>query len=178
MHSRRFLAMLAIVLALGATIVAQEKNGPKRIRQLEPNAESPKAKLSDLQWIVGTWNGKGLGGNNDEVWSSAESGSMMGMYRHHKDGKIVFYELMIITEEKGSLLLRIKHFDAQLKGWESREESKEFPLVAVEKDAVYFAGLSFHRVNANRIDVDVAIQGKDGKSEELRFEYQRVANQP
>ncbi len=103
---------------------------------------------------------KGLGGNNDEVWSSAESGSMMGMYRHHKDGKIVFYELMIITEEKGSLLLRIKHFDAQLKGWESREESKEFPLVAVEKDAVYFAGLSFHRVNANRIDVDVAIQAK------------------
>ena len=178
MRPRLFLGLLSMAFTLGSTTVAQEKNDTKRIRLLALDTEFPKAKLSDLHWIVGTWKGKGLGGDNDEVWSSAESGSMMGMYRHHKAGKIVFYELITITEEKGSLVLRIKHFDAQLKGWEAREESKVFPLVAVEKDAVYFAGLSFHKVHANRIDVDVAVQSKDGKSEELHFEYHRMANQP
>jgi hypothetical protein len=49
---------------------------------------------------------------------------MVGPYRGLKtDGSPVFNELLLLREEKGSLMVRLKHFDPDLIGWEEKDGS-------------------------------------------------------
>lgn len=66
----------------------------------------------------------------------------MGMYRLVRDGKPVFYEMMTLVEEKASLTLRLKHFNPDLTGWEAKDQTIDFPLVAVSNEIVHFDGMS------------------------------------
>ena len=75
--------------------------------------------LSSLTWLSGQWARKDAGGLAEEHWSTPAGGAMMGMFRLVKDGKVVFYELLTITEEGGKLVLRIRHLDSALNPWAS-----------------------------------------------------------
>ena len=46
---------------------------------------------------------------------------MMGSYRLVKDDKVIFYELQTIVEQGSSLVFRLKHFNADLSGWEEKQ---------------------------------------------------------
>lgn len=131
-------------------------------------AKSPTASIEDLAWIEGSWKGEALGGQTEEVWAAPSAGSMMGMFKLISEGEISFYEILTITEQSGSLLLRLKHFDKELKGWEEKDESIEFPLVEVKKDAVYFDGLTFKNASPNQLQVFVNIN-----DEEVEFLFNR-----
>jgi len=67
---------------------------------------------------------------------------MLGMYRLVKDGKPVFYELVTISEEKGSLVIRLKHFNPDLTGWEEKDKSQSFWHIKKDKARMYFEGAS------------------------------------
>jgi hypothetical protein len=151
---------------------AQEKQTENTFK-LSAGADSPPADLSAMEWLAGHWVGNALGGISEEIWSPPRGGSMMGMYRLVKDGKPVFYELLTIVEEKGSLLLRLKHFHGDLKGWEEKNDTVDFPLVAVRDGAVHFEGMSFHP-RGDDLTVYLAIGGKDGSVREEAFTYRRV----
>ena len=84
---------------------------------------SPAATLEEVSWIAGHWSGEAFGGITEEVWTPPLGGSMMCAFKLVVDGKIKFYELCTISEENKSLLLKIKHFDSDLKGWEDKNES-------------------------------------------------------
>jgi hypothetical protein len=57
---------------------------------------------------------------------------MMGMFWWDRDGRPWFFELVTIEPgAEDTLLLRIKHFHPGLVGWEEREESVRFVLVAL-----------------------------------------------
>jgi len=90
----------------------------------------PSATVGDVAWIAGHWRGEAFGGIAEELWSAPEGGSMMGAYRMIRDGKVVFYELQTITEENSSLVFKLKHFNADLSGWEGKEAAASitFPL--------------------------------------------------
>lgn len=109
--------------------------------------DSPAASLNDVAWIAGHWQGKALGGITEELWTAPLGKSMMGSFKLVVNEVVQFYELCIITEENGSLLLRIKHFNKNLKGWEEKDQSIDFPLVKIEKNKVYFDGLTFEKLN-------------------------------
>lgn len=132
------------------------------------DAQSPSADISELSWIEGSWQGEAFGGETEEVWTAPSAGSMMGMFKLISEGEISFYELMTIVEKEGSLLLRIKHFDKDMTGWEEKDKSVEFPLVDIKKNAVYFDGLTFKKVSDNEMQVFVNIEG-----EEVEFVYFR-----
>ena len=87
------------------------------------------------------------------------------------DGKIKFYELCTITEENNSLILKIKHFNSDLKGWEDKDKSAEFPLVKITKNRVYFDEFTFEKISADEINIYVVIQQKNGQQEEVKFNY-------
>ena len=91
-------------------------------------AATPPTSLTDLAWIAGDW----MGGEGDtlihEQWSTPEADDMMGMFRLIESGRIVFYEFMTITQEDSGPILRIKHFDSGLVGWEEKGESIVFRL--------------------------------------------------
>ena len=79
-----------------------------------------------------------------------------------------------MVEENGSLSFRLKHFNSDLTGWEEKNEREEFPLVKVEKNAVYFDGFTIKRISANEIHMYVVISD-EGEAEEVEFKYFRFS---
>jgi hypothetical protein len=155
MNSRKRIGILGATLALGLAVSGEGAESSKAVetaagagaqkfhaRELG-EAPSPPATLEAVAWLAGHWVGEGLGGVSEEIWSPPAGGAMMGAYRMLKDGRPVFYEFLLIVEEKGSLILKLKHFHPDLTGWEEKADFVDFPLVAVEPKAVHFDGLSF-----------------------------------
>jgi hypothetical protein len=172
MRERATLGLAICCLMVASLAVAQEKL-TERTFKLAAGDNSPPATLDAMRWLAGRWVGKALGGTSEEIWSAPNAGSMMGMYRLIKDGKPVFYELLTIVEENGSLLLRLKHFNPDLKGWEEKDKTVDFPLVAVRDGAVHFEGMSFHP-RGDTMTVYLAIRTKDGGVREEAFAYTRA----
>ena len=103
---------------------------------------------------------------------------MMGMLRLVKDGKIVFYELLTLVEHESSLLLPLKHFNADLTGWEEKADTVKFRLLKIAADAAHFAAMTFHRLSDEAVEVFLAIRNRaDGSIREERFLMQRVREQ-
>jgi hypothetical protein len=99
---------------------------------------------------------------------------MMGMYRLVRDSKVVFYELLTLVQDGGSLVLRLKHFNPDLTGWEEKQKTVDFRLVARGEGIVQFEGMSFHREGDAKLTVYLAIEGADGALHEEAFRYARV----
>nr|WP_299382666.1 DUF6265 family protein [Allomuricauda sp.] len=139
---------------------------------MKEGESSPMATLDQVTWIEGSWQGEALGGVAEEIWSPPLGGSMMFSFKLAHDGKISFYEFGHIQEKEGTLLLQLKHFDGDLIGWESREETIDFRLVKIEKDKVYFEGLTMEKIQLDKMRVSVVV-GEKGKSKELVFNYRK-----
>lgn len=132
-----------------------------------------KATLADVAWLEGRWVGEGLGGSLEEIWSPPLGGAMVATFRLVKDGAPGFYEMCWIREKDGSLEYAVKHFHADLKGWEEKDAHVAFPLVAVEADAVHFQGLTLARTAAGCTHY-LAMRQKDGTHREMALVYRRA----
>lgn len=141
--------------------------------QLSEGQKSPNASLSQVSWIAGHWTGEAFGGTAEEIWSEPLGGSMMFVFRLVADGKVSFYEAGHIQELDDSLILQLKHFDGNLRGWEEKDQTIDFKLVRLEKNKVYFEGLTMELVNKNQMNVYVLIE-QDDKTEEILFAYSRM----
>lgn len=139
--------------------------------QWQENTISPEAALTDVNWISGHWKGEALGGTAEEIWSPPLGDSMMGAFKLVADGKVKFYELCTINQTGQTLLLRIKHFDNDMKGWEEKDETEDFRLIKIEKDKVFFDGLTFEKVHHNELNIHVRFQES---GEEVTFNYKRA----
>lgn len=128
-------------------------------------------KLENIRWIAGNWKGEAFGGITEENWSEPSGGSMMATFKLINDGKVSFYEIETISEVNNSLLLRLKHFNNDLKGWETKDETVDFPLIRVTKNKAIFEGMIFESVDENNMIVYVAIEQKDGKTITIPFNY-------
>lgn len=135
-----------------------------------------KTTLADLAFIVGQWRGELQGGITEENWSSAAGGSMMGVFRYVKNGKAVFYELLLIEMTSTGPVLRLKHFHPGLKGWEEKDEVYSYPLVELRKERAVFerpdknTRLIFQRTSDATMSVWLE-QTKDGKPSTEEFKY-------
>jgi hypothetical protein len=96
----------------------------------------------------------------------------MASFKLTVNGAVKFYELVTIVEQDETLLLRLKHFAADLHGWEARDETVDFKLVKVTAGRVYFDGLTFEKVNDEEMNVYVII-GDGGQQKETKFSYRR-----
>jgi len=172
MATRHILAA-CIVLCGAASVAAQDS----ALQQRTPSTftapaevPSPPATLQDMAWFAGKWTGSGLGGTCEETWSAPEAGAMMGMFRFVKDGRVVFYEFLTLVEHEGSLLLKLKHFNPDLTGWEEKADFVSFRLLKVVPDAMHFAGLTFKRVGTDRVEIFLAIRDRvTGSVREEKF---------
>jgi hypothetical protein len=136
-------------------------------------AASPPATLKDVEWIAGHWRGEAFGGITEEIWSPPLGGSMMCSFKLVTDNKVSFYEMVAMSEEAGSLIIRLKHFHGSMKGWEEKDKTIDFPLVKIEGNRAYFDGMTFERVNPDELHVYVMI-GMEGEAKEVLFKYLRV----
>ena len=171
---KKILSLIILTAFLSLTTFAQEKQTEHTLK-LSPSQKPPAATIADMAWYAGHWTGEGLGGFNEEIWSPPRNSAMMGMYRMQKDTKIVFYELLTLLEENGSLLLRLKHFNPNLTGWEEKDKTIDFPLVAKKDGMLYFDGMTFKPEGKDAVTVYLAIHSrKDGTVREETFRYTRV----
>lgn len=160
--------LLAIVLMLSLSC----SDAQNKTLKFNADTVSPKATLADVAWIAGHWKGEAFGGITEEIWSPPLGNSMMFSFKLVVDDKVVFYELGMITEKDGTLLLQLKHFDANLKGWEEKDESLSFKLVKLDNNQVFFDDFTFEKVSDDEINLYVVIKDKD-KTEEIQFNYKR-----
>ncbi len=168
------LQILVAGLLIGYIGLAQERLPEQNTLTLEPGERSPKATVEEVTWISGHWRGSALGGVAEEVWSKPAGGAMMGMFRLIKDPQVAFYELLTISEEDGSLILRLKHFHNDLRGWEEKDEAVSFRLVRLGTQEAYFDGMTFRKQGDGELQVFVGQRAKDGSRSELVFQYHRV----
>lgn len=141
-------------------LIAQEK------KTLEP-------KLKNISWISGNWKGEAFGGLTEENWSEPSGGSMMATFKLINDGKVSFYEIEIVREVENTLILQLKHFNNDLKGWETKNETVDFPLKEITPTKAVFEGMTFEKVNDNEMNVYVDIHQKDGSIETAKFNYKK-----
>jgi hypothetical protein len=163
------LLILAFLCSTGFSQYADTEN----TIQLKSAQESPKATIQEVAWIAGNWRGEALGGITEEIWSPPSGGSMMCVFRLIRNDQVSFYEICTITEEEGTLIMRIKHFDPVLKGWEEKDEREEFPLVRLSGNRAWFSGLTFERISDQEMNVYVQIGDEPGKEQEVKFNYRR-----
>lgn len=167
----------AVLLLLSATMWSQPVTTgsiPNTVR-LAPGEPRPKATVADLAWLAGQWEGEGLGGAVDEVWSAPAGGAMVGYFRLVVGNKPVFYEIMTLLEAEGSVEMRLKHVHPDMKGWEEKDAFVTFKLVRHDDTGAYFEGLTFRRAGPDRIDVFLALRDrKTGTVREEKFVYRRV----
>tara|TARA_R110002073_G_scaffold279026_1_gene442847 strand:- start:87509 stop:88018 length:510 start_codon:yes stop_codon:yes gene_type:complete len=145
----------------------------EHILSLDSLTDAPTATINDVAWIAGLWKGEAFGGVTEENWSAPSNGSMMAAFKVSAEGKVLFYELEIIRELEGSLILQLKHFNGDLKGWETKDETVDFPLVKITENTVYFDGMTFDKISENEMNVYVLMHAKDGTTSEMKFNYKK-----
>ena len=157
---------LLFIYLFGLTVSAQTENLIKITDSLAP-------KLENIKWISGNWKGEAFGGQTEENWSEPSGGSMMATFKLINDGEISFYEIEIIREVENSLVLQLKHFDNDLKGWETKNETVDFPLIKITPTQVIFEGMSFEKVSDNEMNIYVDIKNDEGEIEIVKFNYKK-----
>src|SRR5688572_28160336 len=144
----RFLISIVCFVCVGASAAGQQPSdasGPQFHARRLGDQPSPPATVNVMAWLAGSWEGEGLGGVSEEIWSEPRGGVMMGMFRSLKQDQPVFYEFLMFVEEKGTVVLKLKHFNPDFSGWEEKGAFVTFRLAKVEERAVHFDGLSFIR---------------------------------
>ncbi|MGZ6028306.1 MAG: DUF6265 family protein [Myxococcaceae bacterium] len=140
------------------------------VLQAAPGATSPPARISVAAWLAGDWTGQGLGGVAEEAWLVPAAASVAGVFRATRGGQVTFYELMTVVEVGGSLVFRLKHFGADLRGWESPERAVDFALVRSSRSALQFDGLTYRR-SSSGLEAWVLVGLGDGGTRSERFLY-------
>jgi hypothetical protein len=96
------------------------------------------ARLADLAWIAGDWQGERGSTRYEERWVAPLGPVMTGQFRMVKDGRVVFYEFLAIEQDPTGPVLRMRHFGPGLIAWEDRDSPKVFPLVSHSPEEAVF----------------------------------------
>ena len=167
-----FVAQMAFILLMLSGLFSTQN------MVVEPMDPEKKYELNDVAFITGTWQNQGEGHYIEEVWSAPTGDNMMGMFRFVQEGKGVFYEMMIIEATDDGVVLRLKHFNAGLIGWEEKAEVHSFFLKKVaDREAVFEqkdGKKRLHYVQASPSEMVVHLEEeKEGEWSKQSFEFKR-----
>ena len=165
----RLRAVAVLVLALAAPLAAQET------RVAPEGHVPPPASIEQAEWLVGDWVGTGIdGAEAAESWLPPSGDTMVGLFVQEKpDGGLMFTEHMYLAEEGGSLVLKLKHFNPDLTGWEEKDGMVRFRLLSIEPCAAYFSSLTYKCEAEGGLLVAVRLKSEGDAVEELVFRFKR-----
>lgn len=167
--------LIKIIVTVCICVLSGHLGFSQERHTLSYTEETPpvKASLTDVSWIQGHWRGEAFGGIAEEIWSPPLGDSMMCAFKLVSDNKVQFYELCVIREVNGTLLLQLKHFHRDFKGWEKKDETVDFKLVSLEPGKVFFDKFTFEKISKNEMNLYVVIKNDKGAEEEVKFNYKR-----
>jgi len=166
--------LLGIFVMLGAAVLAEPLQA-QAVRTLAPSATPAAAKVEDLAWLAGEWTGEGFDSVLHENYSTPVGGQIAGHFYAAKNGKPSFYEFELITQVGNTVEFWVKHYNSDMVGWEEKDKFVRFRLVAVDKDAWYFDGLTIRRTGPDSSDHIVRVKSRTtGEERDAVLHYQRV----
>lgn len=138
--------------------------------------DPPPATVEQMDWLLGQWQGEGIGGAPaTESWIRGSDDTLVGTFvQQNRKGSVMFTEHMVIAEERGSLVLKIKHFNPDLTGWEEKDAMETFPLVALDPCNAQFDGLTFFCMARDDPGQGLSIFVRMEEGGELTFRFRRA----
>lgn len=130
--------------------------------------------LSDLAWLEGCWEGTGFGNRVGECWMCAPDGRLTGMFQMiDPEGKQTMSEIFVLDEFDDGPAIRLKHFNADLTGWEGQDDFIVFSLRETGPGFARFDGLTYRLESDGRLIVELIVS-RGGESSLQRLEFRRV----
>ncbi len=111
--------------------------GPALLLAMMGSAEAGRS-IGEVAWIEGKWRGTTGSGSIEEIWSAPEAGTMTGMFRWTRNGKLFIYEFLAIEEAEGELVMRLRHFSPGLVAWEEKDAPVSLRLVELDGQRAVF----------------------------------------
>ncbi len=141
-------------------------------------ALNQKFKIADLEFMAGNWKATSDWGDMDEFWSSPAGNCMMCTFRCVKDGKIVFYEFIVIEQNENDSVpvLKLRHFNPGSIGWEDKESPYLYPVTFLSGQKAIFERpdkktiITYERLSKNTLK-SVLIQGTPEKQKVTEFTF-------
>ncbi|MCI0751689.1 MAG: DUF6265 family protein [Flammeovirgaceae bacterium] len=134
-----------------------------------------KATVADLAFISGNWVTSMKWGDMEENWSAPVGNSMMCSYRCIKDGKVTFYEFIVIENSETAPVMKLHHFAPGNVAWE--DKPYEYPLVSLQKNIAIFESsdkkeqMSFIRDSDETLKVILVQEDKQGVKQTHNFDF-------
>ncbi len=138
--------------------------------------------IDKLAWMEGRWVRAADDGSQllEETWSSPRDGSMVGMFRWNRGGKMFMCELMTIALDGDKPVFRLRHFDAALRPWE-KESPLTYPMKSIGDREVIFENPDHAPDNPRRFiyaregdQLTVRLENADGGGD--AFVFQRAGD--
>lgn len=135
--------------------------------------------LKPLTFLSGRWVSEKGTEVQEENWSPVSGDSMIGSFRIVQGGRPIFYEFWVVEVDENRPVLKLKHFNANLAGWEEKSASTRLPLASSSEDDAVFAesdgsvSLHYHRVR-DMLTCTVH-HGRNGKHSDETFALTRTS---
>jgi len=97
--------------------------------------------LEQLNWMSGAWIEETPLRRCEEIWSTVDAHTLMGMFRWIADDDVSFYEFMVIKVANTGVELHVKHFHPTLVAWEEKERFQAFILTELQAHRAVFAAV-------------------------------------
>ncbi|MEW5796419.1 MAG: DUF6265 family protein [Candidatus Zixiibacteriota bacterium] len=124
----------------------------------------PKSSISKQSTLWGSLpEGEAFGGVCEEIWAPVSGGTMVGTFKLAVNDAVQFYELMTIVPDSTGPQLRLKHFNADLTGWEEKGEVFSFPFRAAAYRKVEFGGITYERFAEDSLRITVTFTHTDSE---------------
>ena len=145
----------------------------------EQGFEAAEAEIAQFDWLIGQWVGSGIGGAPAmESWLPPIGGTLIGTFvQETSKGAIMFSEHMYLMKDGASVSLKLKHFNADLTGWEEKDDMLTFRLIALEPCAAYFNALTLRCAGEGRLVAAVRMKSDTPEPQELLFYFNRLEGQ-
>ena len=127
--------------------------------------------------MAGTWMLKHKWGDMEEFWGPPMGNNMVSSYRCVKDGKVVFYEFVVIEQTNGFPVMKMRHFNPGNIGWEEKDKPLSYKLITLSKNKVTFESadklvkLTYKRLNPQKMDVVLEEMDKNNIWQTNVFNY-------
>jgi len=171
MNTRRLLA-IGITSLLGALLCGVTSTATEPISAAD--------KLAAIAWAQGSWKTSVDGDYLDEFWSPPQADSMIGMFRWSKKDRLWMSEMLSIVTEGETIVLRVKHFDRAMVGWEERDKPITLPLIRQTADESVFetddkahlVRLTYRKTGSDTMDVILDVTEPE-KNRHHEFHFKR-----
>lgn len=144
---------------------------------LTAQAQQLRASVSDLAFLAGTWTQQHAWGDMEEVWQPPMGNCIVSTFRCVNQGKVVFYEFMVVEQGQQVPELKLRHFNPGSIAWEDKEHPEVLPVTELGKNRVVFSRtglkLTYERSDPGKLIILLEEENKEKKWDTTRFEMSR-----